>query len=80
MEIKATTRKWGNSIAVVIPRAVVEKQRIQKDQEIRITIEKQRPRAAEFFGIFKDRFKESTQNIKDEMRRGWKGASDRRRW
>ena len=79
MEIKATTRKWGNSIAVVIPREIVEKQHIKEDEVISITIDKGRPKAKEFFGLFKGRFNEPTQKVKDKMRRGWETVADRAR-
>lgn len=77
MEIKATTRKWGNSIAVVIPREIAEKQHIKEDQEVLITVSSTRPTAGEFFGLLKGRFNEPTQEIKEEMRRGWESAADR---
>ncbi len=77
MEVKAITRKWGNSIAVVIPRDVAEKQHIKEDQEIVITIEKEKPRAGCLFGRFPELRKTSTQELKDEARRGWEGAADR---
>ncbi len=77
MEIKAITRKWGNSIAVVIPREVIERQHIREDQEVVITVEKERPKAGEFFGLLKNRFKETAQEIKDEAKRGWESDADR---
>lgn len=78
MEIKATTRKWGNSIAVVIPREIVDKQRIKEDQEVVITVEKERPRAGVLFGRFPELKETPTQKLKDEARRGWESASDRK--
>ena len=80
MEIKATTRKWGNSIAVVIPKEIVEKQRIKEDQEIVITVETERPKAGVLFGRFPELRKTTTQELKDEARYGWESAVDRKRW
>ena len=79
MEIKATTRKWGNSIAVVIPRELVERERIEEDQSIVLTIERERPRAGVLFGKFPKLKKTPTQILKDEARSGWDSTSDRRR-
>ncbi len=79
MEIKAITRKWGNSIAVVIPKDVADKQQIHENQEIVITIENEKPKAGEFFGLLKNGFKETAQEIKDEARRGWESDTDRSR-
>ena len=38
MEIKAKTRKWGNSIGVLIPQGVVEEEKIKPNQEITLMI------------------------------------------
>ena len=76
-EIKAITRKWGNSIAVVIPKELVERQRIKEDEEVTITIDKKRPKAGVLWGFGKDRLKKSAQQIKDELRKGWLSESDR---
>ena len=80
MEIKAITRKWGNSIAVVIPREVVEQQRIQEDEEVILKVEKRRPKAGVLFGRFPELKNTPTQELKDEARRGWESSSDRRKW
>ena len=76
--IKTITRKWGNSIAVVIPSEVVVKENIKENVEITIKIEKKRPKAGVLWGFLKD-WKKPTQQIKDEMRAGWLSASDRAR-
>jgi antitoxin component of MazEF toxin-antitoxin module len=78
MQIKTTTRKWGNSIAVVIPDSIAKEQSIKPNQKIEITIEKQRPKAGELWGLLKD-WKKSAQEIKDEAREGWLSDSDRER-
>lgn len=80
MEVKAITRKWGNSIAVVIPKEMVDKQRIKEDEEVTIKVERKKPLAGEFFGKFPKLKKWSTQELKDEARRGWESESDRKRW
>ena len=77
-EIKVMTRKWGNSIAVVIPNDVVAKQRIKENVEIKISIEKTRPQAGVLWG-FAPEWKRSAQEIKDEARAGWLSDSDRKR-
>ena len=79
MEIKAIARKWGNSIAVVIPKEIIERQRIKEDEEIIIKVEKKKPKAGILWGLGKGRFKKSAQEIKDELRGGWLSKSDRER-
>lgn len=37
--IKAVTKKWGNSFAVILPKKLVDTQNIEEGTEITITIE-----------------------------------------
>ncbi|MEK6811127.1 MAG: AbrB/MazE/SpoVT family DNA-binding domain-containing protein [Nanoarchaeota archaeon] len=75
-QIKVITRKWGNSIAVVIPNDLVNKENIKENIEVNITIEKTRPKAGVLWGFLKD-WKRPTEEIMKEARRGWSSASDR---
>ena len=77
--VKVTARKWGNSIAVVIPWEIVNNERITENEEIIIKFERKRPKVKDLWGKFPLKFKKSTQEIKDEIRRGWESASDRER-
>ena len=79
MEIRTVTRKWGNSIAVVIPKQLVQRERIREDQEVRITLEREKPTSALLFGKFPRASKETVQKIKDQIREGWESSSDRER-
>lgn len=78
MEIRAITRRWGNSIAVVLPREVLKEQRIKEDEEIVVRVEKVRPKAGVMFGRFPELKKTPTQQLKDEARQGWESSPDRR--
>ncbi len=78
MEVQTKTRKWGNSIAVIIPNHVVEAKGIKEDEDITITFSKSKPKAGALFGKF-PHWKKSTQEMKDEMRKGWLSGSDRKR-
>ena len=69
MEIKTIARKWGSSIAVIIPREVADKKRIKENEEIIMEVKK-RPLASELFGVLSG-IKKSGQELKDEMRKGW---------
>jgi len=69
MEIKTKARKWGSSIAVVLPKALVDAKKIRENDEIVLEVKKM-PLAGEFFGKF-PHWKRPTQKIKDEMRAGW---------
>jgi antitoxin component of MazEF toxin-antitoxin module len=70
MEIEAIAKCWGSSIGIIIPKEVVEANKIRENDIIKIEI-KNRPLAKEFFGRYKGKFKRSTQELKDEARRGW---------
>lgn len=76
MEIQTKTRRWGNSIAVIIPGHIVENQNIRENDDIVFRIEKSKPKADKVFGRF-PHWKKSTQEMKDEMRKGWSSSSDR---
>ncbi|HUS50721.1 MAG TPA: AbrB/MazE/SpoVT family DNA-binding domain-containing protein [Candidatus Paceibacterota bacterium] len=71
MEVKTKAKKWGSSIGIILPKAVVEAKKIRENDEIIIEI-KNRPLAGELFGKFPEwKSGKSAQEIKDEMRRGW---------
>ena len=71
MEIKTRTRKWGNSIAVILPKIFVESNKIKEDEDVVIEI-KSKPELKELFGKFPEwKSKKTAQQIKDEMRKGW---------
>ncbi len=68
-EIEAVTRKWGNSLGITLPKRVIEQEHLRENQKIVVEIHKvadiQRLR-----GLVK--FKKPAQQLKDEMRAGWK--------
>ena len=65
MEIKAKTKKWGNSIGVLIPKEVVEEEKIKPNQEITLMIStKPITRGRDIFGTLK--FNESTEKLMRE--------------
>jgi len=71
MEVKTTARRWGSSIGIILPKAVVEANRIRENEEVIIEVKK-KTLAGEMFGRFPEwKFKKSAQELKDEARRGW---------
>ena len=66
MEIKAKTKKWGNSIGVIIPKEIIRQQNIGPDQEVTILISsKPITKVKDIFGTFK--FKEPTEKLMREI-------------
>ena len=70
MEVEIKTKKSGNSIGVVIPKEILEKQKIKENETVIFSIKK-KLLVSEVFGRLKG-WKRPTQEIKDEMRKGWK--------
>lgn len=69
VEVLATARRWGNSIGVIIPKDIAEKQGIEEGEEVILEIKRKRL-AKEFFGMLSG-WKKSPQQLKDEARAGW---------
>ena len=66
MEIKTKTKKWGNSIGILIPKEAIRKENIKPDQEVTITISsKPITKVKDIFGTMK--FKESTDKLMREV-------------
>ena len=66
MEVKAKTKKWGNSIGVVIPKEVIKHENIKPDQEVTLIINtKPITKVKDIFGTLK--FKESTDKLMREL-------------
>ena len=69
MAIQAKIRKWGNSMAVIIPNRLIQERRFKENDEIIIEIV-QRADISNNFGLIKKR-KMSGQEFKDMVRKGW---------
>ena len=69
MEVEVTAKKWGSSLGLVLPKSVVEEERIRENDIIVIEVKK-RHFAKEFFGILSS-WKKPTGKIKEEMKKGW---------
>ena len=68
MEIKAKTKKWGNSIGVIIPKEVIRQQNIKPDQEVTLMISnKPITKGKDIWGTLK--FKQSTEELMREVDR-----------
>ena len=69
MVIKSETKRWGNSLGIIIPRAIVESEHIKEHQELNWVILKDNTNVLkETFGMLKGKIKKPTQQIMDEIR------------
>ena len=66
MAISVKTKRWGNSIGVVIPSEAIERFNIKPEEEIVIEIGKKSNVLKELFGSLK--FKKSTEEMLKEAR------------
>ena len=68
MEIKAKTKKWGNSIGILIPKEAIRKENIKPDQEVTVLISaKPITKVKDIWGTMK--FKKSTEELMREVDR-----------
>jgi len=69
MAIEVILKKWGNSIGLVLPKDVVEKERLEENEKVLIEVVKEAD-LSKLFGTLKK--KVSGQEFKDMVRQGWK--------
>ncbi len=69
-ELNAKVRKWGDSLAVIIPKETADTEKISASDNVRIKIVKQTD-LSDVFGLLKGKLKKSAQQLKDESRKGW---------
>lgn len=71
-EIKAMTRKWGNSsLALVIPKDVVRREKLKANQKLSALILKQKNVLARTFGILRKWEKPTEQIMREIDRELW---------
>ena len=68
VECDVTTRKWGNSLGITLPKEIVEEAHLKENEEIKILILKKSQTAEHLFGMFKGKISGSGQEIKDMIR------------
>ncbi len=68
-EIQVTTKKWGNSIGVIIPKEIIDQIGIVENEKITVQFKKGH-NIRDSFGILSD-WKVTTDKIKAEMKKGW---------
>ncbi|MBS3074142.1 AbrB/MazE/SpoVT family DNA-binding domain-containing protein [Candidatus Pacearchaeota archaeon] len=68
--VKAEVKKWGNSLAFIIPGRIAEEAKLkEKDRVNVIVVPESKNVLRESFGIAKGRIKKTAQELKDEARR-----------
>ena len=68
--IEGKVKKWGNSLAVIIPSHAIEAKKIKENDNINVIIvNNSRKVLEETFGSLKGKIRKSSQQIKDELRK-----------
>lgn len=70
MATEVTAKKWGNSMGVIIPKEMVEKEHINEGDTFFIERVREIDISASF-GALKGKIKLSGQEFKDMVREGW---------
>ena len=68
MTIEVKTKKWGNSLGIVIPYILVERLKLKPEEKITIEITHKENPLKELFGAFKHN-KKSTKQMIGESRK-----------
>ncbi|MBI4176788.1 MAG: AbrB/MazE/SpoVT family DNA-binding domain-containing protein [Candidatus Aenigmarchaeota archaeon] len=66
--VEVRAKKWGNSLGLLIPKDVAEKEKIKENQKLDIIIIPKTRTLEKTFGMVKV-WKKPAQQIKDEIRR-----------
>ena len=67
--MQVEVKKWGNSMGVILPKILVEKENLEENDKIIIEIVKQAD-LSDVFGSIKKR-RMSGQEFKNMIRKGW---------
>jgi len=70
MAIEVKLKKWGNSMAIIVPNRIIEEKELKENQDIVIEIT-QKADLSDIFGSLKSKRKLSGQEFKDLARKGW---------
>lgn len=65
IEIKSKLRRWGNSLGIVVPQNIIEKEKAKEGDEIVILLKERRPNLRKLFGVHK--FKQPVEQIMKEI-------------
>lgn len=71
MAIEVEIKKWGNSIGVVLPKTLVEKEELKENDKIVLDIVRKAD-LSKTFGTLKRKM--SGQEFKDLVRKGWENS------
>ncbi|MEK6852301.1 MAG: AbrB/MazE/SpoVT family DNA-binding domain-containing protein [Nanoarchaeota archaeon] len=66
IELEAKTKKWGNSLGIIIPKEFAKSEGLKEEEEVRVIIQKKRAvRVKDIFGKLKGWKKPTSQIMKE---------------
>ena len=68
-EVELRVKQWGNSLALILPKELIQKEHIKKDEKVKVAIRKL-PKIKDIWGLAPD-WKIDPQKAKDELRKMW---------
>lgn len=78
MTFVAKVRKWGNSMGIVLPKEIVERQQLKQGDEVAVDVGRFVRSIKDILGDLPPlKLKESAQELKDYAREGWLSKTDR---
>ena len=69
MAIEVVVKKWGNSVGVILPKELVERESIKENEKVLLEVVKE-ANLKRIFGSLKRKM--SGQEFKDMVKEGWK--------
>lgn len=69
MAIEVVVKKWGNSVGVILPKELVERESLKENEKVLLEVVKE-ANLERIFGSLKRKM--SGQQFKDMVREGWK--------
>lgn len=67
-EVKAIIRKWGDSLAIIIPKDIAKLENMKPNQKVNVIVKKNID-LSDLFGKWKT--KKTAQDLKNESREDW---------
>lgn len=69
-QITTKVRKWGNSFGIILPKSIVDLEKIKEGLEVNVIIQtKNKTKVKDIFGILKGKLKKDTQTLMKEVDR-----------
>ena len=69
-QINTKVKRWGNSLGLILPKKIVDTEKIKEGSEINVMIEsKDKTKVKDLFGILKGKLKRSTNQLMREVDR-----------